>query len=90
VATRSICRHGIADLDETIGLIYEAALDPTLWPDALKRITSHGRATCTFMLVLEPSTARPVHLLFDIWPGYDQYVTHYAKIDSRNAHGSQL
>jgi DNA-binding CsgD family transcriptional regulator len=42
------------------------------------------------MLVLEPSTAQPLHLLFDTWPGYDQYVTHYAKIDSRNAHGSKL
>jgi PAS domain-containing protein len=31
-----------------------------------------------------------MHLLFDTWPGYDQYVTHYAKIDPRNAHGSRL
>jgi DNA-binding CsgD family transcriptional regulator/PAS domain-containing protein len=79
-------RDGIADLDETIGLIYEAALDPALWPGVLRRITDHGRATCTVMLALEPRTARPVQLLFDVWPGYDQFVAHYAEIDPRNAY----
>jgi DNA-binding CsgD family transcriptional regulator len=42
------------------------------------------------MLVLEPTTARPMHVLFDIWPGYDEFVAHYAEIDPRNAHGSLL
>jgi DNA-binding CsgD family transcriptional regulator len=42
------------------------------------------------MIVLEPSTARPVHVLFDVWPGYDEFVAHYAKVDPRNAYGSRL
>jgi PAS domain-containing protein len=42
------------------------------------------------MLVLEPTTARPVHVLFDVWPGYDEFIAHYARIDPRNAHGSRL
>jgi len=31
-------RHGIAELDDTIGLIYEAALDPALWSGARWRL----------------------------------------------------
>ena len=80
-------RHGIADLDDAVGLIYEAALDPALWPEVLRSITSHAGATCTVALVLEPGTARPVHLLFDVWPGYAQYAAYYASIDPRNAYG---
>src|SRR5690606_26749918 len=57
-------RNGITDLDETIGLIYEAALDPALWPDVLKRITSHGRGTGTCLLVLQPRAPQPVDRLF--------------------------
>ena len=31
-----------------------------------------------------------MHLSFDIWPGYDDYVAYYASIDPRNAHGPRL
>ena len=83
-------RNGIADLDETIGLIYEAALDPALWPDVLKRITRHGRGVGTCLLVLQPWAPQPVHRLFDIWPGYEEYAGHYGGLDERNAHGIRL
>ena len=42
------------------------------------------------MLVLETSIARPIHLLFDRWPGYDEYTAYYRSIDPRNAHGVWL
>jgi DNA-binding CsgD family transcriptional regulator/PAS domain-containing protein len=29
-------------------------------------------------------------LLGDVWPGYDQYLAHYARIDPRNAHAARL
>ena len=31
-----------------------------------------------------------MHLSFDLWPGYDEYVSHYAAIDPRNARGPRL
>jgi hypothetical protein len=83
-------RDGIADLDVTISLIYEAALDPALWPEALRRITKHGRGSYTFLLILRPRTVEPLHLLGDGWPGYDQYLAHYARIDPRNAHATRV
>jgi DNA-binding CsgD family transcriptional regulator/PAS domain-containing protein len=53
-------------------------------------MTTSCHATCTLGLVLEPCTAQPLHLLSDIWPGYDEYVAYYASIDPRNAHGVRL
>ena len=38
------------------------------------------------MVVLKPGSIQPTHVLFDQWPGYDQYVAHYAELDSRNAY----
>jgi PAS domain-containing protein len=79
----------VADLDATIGLIYEAALDPTLWPDVLKRITSHGRGVHTLLIVLDPSSGLPVHTLADGWPEFDRYLAHYAPLDPRHAYANR-